>query len=37
MIMILCTEGLSKRFGKNWVVKDLNLEVHRVMSLVFRP
>ena len=27
--VVLRTNGLSKRFGKRWAVKDLNLEVHR--------
>lgn len=27
--MVLGTQGLSKRFGKNWVVNDLNLEVYK--------
>ena len=27
--VILRTNGLSKRFGKRWAVKDINLEVHR--------
>ena len=26
---IILTHGLSRRFGKRWAVKDLNLEVHR--------
>ena len=26
---VLRTKGLSKRFGNRWVVKDLNIEVHR--------
>jgi ABC-2 type transport system ATP-binding protein len=27
--VVLKTKGLSKRFGRRWAVKDLNLEVHR--------
>lgn len=27
--VVLRTKGLSKRFGKRWAVKDINLEVHR--------
>ncbi|MGZ3615209.1 MAG: ABC transporter ATP-binding protein, partial [Thermodesulfobacteriota bacterium] len=27
--IVLRTKGLSKRFGKRWAVKDLNIEVHR--------
>ena len=27
--IVLRTEGLSKKFGKRWAVRDLNLEVHR--------
>jgi ABC-type multidrug transport system ATPase subunit len=27
--VVLRTNGLSKRFGKRWAVKDINLEVHR--------
>ncbi len=27
--IVLRTRGLSKKFGKRWAVKDLNLEVHR--------
>src|SRR5512139_3179629 len=27
--VVLRTSGLSKRFGKRWAVKDLNIEVHR--------
>lgn len=27
--VVLKTNGLSKKFGKRWAVKDLNLEVHR--------
>lgn len=27
--IVLRTIGLSKRFGKRWAVKDLNLEIHR--------
>ncbi len=27
--IVLKTEGLSKRFGKRWAVKNLNIEVHR--------
>jgi len=27
--VVLKTKGLSKKFGKRWAVKDLNLEVHR--------
>ena len=27
--VILRTNGLSKRFGKRWAVRDINLEVHR--------
>jgi ABC-type multidrug transport system ATPase subunit len=29
MDIVLKTRGLSKRFGKRWGVRDLNLEVHR--------
>jgi len=27
--VVLRTDGLSKRFGKRWAAKDLNIEVHR--------
>ena len=27
--IVLRTKGLSKKFGKRWAVKDLNIEVHR--------
>lgn len=27
--IVLKTKGLSKRFGKRWAVRDLNIEVHR--------